>query len=84
MDPALVSPRAIKDAIRGLGFTARTRAAGREAQDAKRREAEERLTAMRRELIRITSYNVCYTKLLRFRTAGTPLPAGLFRRREMW
>ncbi len=76
-DPSLVTPRAIKEAIRSLGFTARTRAAGRDALEERRREAESRLAAMRRELIPAFAFALPLLYISMGHMAGLPLPAFL-------
>ncbi|WP_236615062.1 heavy metal translocating P-type ATPase [Desulfovibrio sp. X2] len=73
-DPAKTSPRAIKDAVRALGFQARTRAAGKDVFDMRRREAEERLAGMRRELIPAFGFVIPLLYLSMGHMFGLPLP----------
>jgi len=76
-DPAQISPRAVKEAIAGLGFTARTRTSGRDAQEAKRREALARLLAMRREVGLAFVFVVPLFIISMGHMFGLPLPAAL-------
>jgi len=76
-DPSAVSPRAIREVIGKLGFTAKTRTRAGEAIVERQRLAGERLAALRRRLIPAFAFALPVFVLSMGHMVGMPLPRWL-------
>lgn len=76
-DPAKVGPRAIREAIGRLGFTAKTRTGAGAAIGERQRLAEERLAALRRRLIPAFAFALPVLVISMGHMLGLPLPRWL-------
>ena len=76
-DPDTVSPRAIREAIAKLGFTAKARTRAGQAMAERQRLAEERLSGLRRRLIPAFAFALPVLVLSMGHMLGLPLPRWL-------
>jgi len=76
-DPGLVSRRDIRDAISGAGFTSEVQSATANLFEERRREAEEKLAAKKRELIPAFLFALPLLIISMGHMWGMPLPAFL-------
>ncbi len=76
-DPEAISPRAIREAIARLGFTAKARTRAGQAMAERQRLAEERLSDLRRRLIPAFAFALPVLVLSMGHMLGLPLPRWL-------
>jgi len=76
-DPALVSRRDIRQAISGAGFTSEVQSGGSNLFETRRREAEEKLAAQKREMIPAFLFALPLLILSMGHMWGMPLPLWL-------